>query len=64
MHACVCVRVRVCAPFPLLQLRWPRDLYGSGASTVQYSVCMRVCVHGSVGGWVGVCVCACVSTYI
>ena len=38
-----CVAILL-APFPLLQLRGPRDLYGSGASTVQYSVCVRACV--------------------
>ena len=37
------------APFPLLHLRGPRNLYGSGASTVQ-CVCVCVCV----------CVCTCV----
>ena len=63
VHTCIRAYVHVCARFPLLHLRGPCDLYGSGTST---SVCVGgggggmhayVCMHASM-------MCTCISVCI
>ena len=49
------------APSPLLHLRGPRDLSGSGVSTS--TVCVRTCVRACVCVCVFVCVRACVCNF-
>ena len=51
--------------FTIITMRGPRDLYGSGASTVCVSecVCVRACVRVCVCVCVCLCVCLCVCSH-